>query len=360
MRRYPKGRCIPVLILILGIFGGTVCLQLFFSEVTLPTRTTVTLPVIPSYSVIPRPPMDLEYMYYRRQETIVNPFPYVLLTSPRTACPDGVVLVIVVHSHTSYRDRRDAIRHTWGSYGNGQQGEPRSTRLVFALGIDANVSADAVRAESKIYDDIIQGNFVDVYKNMTLKSLLGLKWVSEQCARVPYMLKSDDDTFISIPYLIEILQAKRPTRSIMGPNNNGSWVYREGRWAVSKELFPFNWYPNYESGSGYVITVDIVRELYETSAYVTALHIEDVYVTGILAKIIGAKHIQRKGFAYWFDNAPKACDFVTRKKISSTNVTANLMYTLWKDMKGLTAEICGRTTASLRDKLLLYKYFIAY
>ena len=349
MRRYLRGR--STLILLLGIFGGNVCLQLFFRRETLSTRMTVTLPVIPS------PPVDLEYMYYRRQETIVNPFPYVLVTSPRTACPDGIILVIVVHSHPSYRDRRDAIRHTWGRYGDGQQGEPRSTRLVFALGVDRNVSADAVRAESEIYDDIIQGNFVDAYKNLTLKSLFGLKWVSEQCARVPYMLKSDDDTFISIPYLIEILQATRPTRSIIGPHNLRSPVYRTGRWAISKELFPFNRYPEYESGSGYVITVDIVRELYETSAYVTPLLIEDVYVTGILAKIIGAKHIVRKGFAIQIDKAPNACDFVTRKKISGTNVTPNLMYTLWKHMKSLTAEICRKTTASLTDKPL-YEYYM--
>ena len=104
------------------------------------------------------------------------------------------------------------------------------------------------------------------------------------------MLKSDDDTFISIPYLIEILKRTRPTRSIMGPLNTRSAAQREGKWAISKELFPFNQYPKYMSGSGYVITVDIVRELYETSAYVTPLFIDDVYVTDILAKIIGVKH----------------------------------------------------------------------
>ena len=140
----------------------------------------------------------------------------------------------------------------------------------------------------------------------------------------------------------------------MGPHNLGSPVYRTGRWAISKELFPFNWYPEYESGSGYVITVDIVRELYETSAYVTPLPIEDVYVTGILAKIIGAKHIVRKGFAFWFEKGAKACDFVTREKITGTNIKPKLMYTLWKQMKGLTAEICQRTTTtSLKDKLVI-------
>ena len=154
------------------------------------------------------------------------------------------------------------------------------------------------------------------------------------------MLKSDDDMFISIPYLIDILQTTRPKRSIMGPFNWHSKVHRRGKWAISKELFPFKWYPAYESGSCYVITVDIVRELYETSAYVTPLFIDDVYVTGILAKIIGVKHVVHEGFAYWIDRAPKACDFVTRKKISGTKVTPKLMYSLWKDMKELTAEKC--------------------
>ena len=349
MRRYLRGRCILLLLLLiyllllilLGIFGGNVCHKRFFSEETLPPMMTVTLPVIP------RPPvrLDLEYMYYRRQETIVNPFPYVLVTSPRTTCPDGIFLVIVVHSHPSYRDRRDAIRRTWGRYGNGQQGAPRTTRIVFALGVGANVNADAVSAESEIYDDIIQGNFVDDYKNMTLKSLLGLKWVSEQCARVPYMMKSDDDMFISIPYLIQILQGTRLKRSIMGPYNKASAVHRVGRWAVSKELFPFVRYPTYDSGSGYVITVDIVGELYETSTHVPLLHIEDVYVTGILAKIIGAKHVVRSGFAYKTDKPPKACDFVNRRKISSTNIKPKFMYALWKDIKGLTEENCRRKPA---------------
>lgn len=361
MRRCPKGW--RLFVLFLSIFvGHRFFLLLFFTEWPVDDHTLVIEDSIQQHVVgvttvaenrststrttrstsmtTMSPDLVLEQAYYRRQATIVNPFPYVLITSPRTACSDGIILIIVVHSHPSYRDRRDAIRRTWGRYGNGHQATPHSTRLVFALGIDAKVSADAVRAESGVYDDIIQGNFIDVYKNMTLKSLLGLKWVSEQCARTPYMLKSDDDMFNSIPYLIDILQAKRPTRSIMGPYNWHSRVRRRGKWGISEALFPFKWYPEYESGSSYVITVDIVRELYDTSAYVTPLFIDDVYVTGILAKIIGVKHIVQEGFSYWIDRAPSACDFVTRKKISGTKVTPKLMYTIWKQMTGLTAEKC--------------------
>ena len=146
MRRYPRRW--RLFIISLSIFGGQsffllhLSTQIFSTTTTTRTTTTTTTTtttwMAPVHVLSPPPfpttAIDLEARYYRRQETIVNPFPYVLVKSPRTACPDGI-LVIVVHSHTSYRDRRDAIRRTWGCYGNGQQEEPRSTRLVFALGV---------------------------------------------------------------------------------------------------------------------------------------------------------------------------------------------------------------------------------
>ena len=282
----------------------------------------------------------LEQDYYRRQATIVNPFPYTTITTPRIACPHDVFLVIVIHSHPTYRDRRDAIRRTWGRYGNGHVEAKGLTRVVFSLGVDTNVSADTIRSESDIYDDIIQANFTDAYRNMTIKSLFGLKWVSENCDRdtVPYMLKSDDDMFISIPYLIDILLTRRPTRSIMGPLNKQSKVYRTGKWALTKTTFPFVWYPPYEGGSCYVISNDIVRGLYETSAYVTPIFIDDVYVTGILARIIGVNHVRQKGFSWWGDRPPTACDFISRKKIAGTKATPTLMYVLWKEVNNANSS----------------------
>ena len=309
--------------------------------------------------------LALEQSYYRRQATIVNPFQYTMITTPRIACPHDVFLIIVIHSHPTYRDRRDAIRRTWGRYGNGHVAANQRTRLVFSLGVDTNVSADTIRSESDIYDDIIQGNFNDVYRNLTLKSLMGLKWVSENCDRdtVPYMLKSDDDMFIEIPYLIEILLTRRPTRSIMGPLNTQSSVRRTGKWALTKKVFPFDWYPPYESGSCYVISNDIVRELYETSAYVTPIFIDDVYVTGILARIIGANHIRQTGFVKGkrdATTAPVARDFVSRGRIAGTQVTPDLMYKLWKEVNSanITRQTPSpRAAASLKKFALTNVYY---
>ena len=311
--------------------------------------------------------LALEQAYYRRQATIVNPFRYTMVTAPRIACPRNVFLVIVIHSHPTYRDRRDAIRRTWGRYGNGHHVKAnRLTRLVFSLGVDTNMSSDTIRSESEIYDDIIQADFTDAYRNLTIKSLLGLKWVSENCDRdtVPYMLKSDDDMFISIPYLIDILLTRRPTRSIMGPLNINAKVFRTGKWAITTKEFPFSWYPLYESGSCYVITSDIVRELYETSAYVPPIFIDDVYVTGILARIIGANHIRQNGFVNGKKDVttpPIAMDFVSRRKIAGTQVTPDIMYKLWKEVNrpNNNNKTKNRQTPSPRAAASL-KGFIGY
>ena len=54
--------------------------------------------------------------------------------------------------------------------------------------------------------DIIQENFLDSYNNLTLKSILMLKYVKNNCEnKVKYVMKCDDDTFINVPNLIHVL-----------------------------------------------------------------------------------------------------------------------------------------------------------
>ena len=43
--------------------------------------------------------------------------------------------------------------------------------------------------EHKLYRDIVQGSFIENYKNLTLKSIMGLKWVSQYCKEAPFAIK---------------------------------------------------------------------------------------------------------------------------------------------------------------------------
>lgn len=41
-------------------------------------------------------------------------------------------------------------------------------------------------------------------------------------------------------------------------------------------------YPNYLSGTGYIMSRDVVTRLYQTALETPLIHIEDVYITGII------------------------------------------------------------------------------
>ena len=48
------------------------------------------------------------------------------------------------------------------------------------------------------YADIVQGNFVDSYHNLSYKATMGNLWVSEFCEQAEFVVKADDDVFIDI------------------------------------------------------------------------------------------------------------------------------------------------------------------
>jgi hypothetical protein len=53
---------------------------------------------------------------------------------------------------------------------------------IFLVGQSFNTTLnELIIQESKLYKDIIQGDFVDTYFNLTMKILMGLKWTHLYC-----------------------------------------------------------------------------------------------------------------------------------------------------------------------------------
>ncbi|XP_023348743.1 beta-1,3-galactosyltransferase 2 [Eurytemora carolleeae] len=104
-------------------------------------------------------------------------------------------MVIIIHSAFPNKEARNAIRETWGN--------PNipgvNTRLVFLLGMgpDANTQ-NSVMSEAMQYKDIVQGDFLDTYRNLSYKSILGKLWVSNFCEQADFVVKADDDTFVDL------------------------------------------------------------------------------------------------------------------------------------------------------------------
>ncbi len=279
-----------------------------------------------------------EKEYYRVRDVKVNSFNHKFLTKANYICDNSTDVIVLIHSLHTYYERRRAIRDTWaGAVVRGlwpiNVTIHENIKVAFVLGLHHNNTwNDLLKREIETYGDIIQGDFFEHYHNMTRKSLLGLKWVRDYCSSAKFLIKSDDDMIINFPYLLKILRTTNMNKGIMGPHNPSSRALRKGKWGLSKEEFPFYRFPEYQSGAAYIISADLVKSLFEISEYVPWIFIDDVYITGILAKIIGAKHVLKYGFAYWNSKKPKPCDLLKEEKITATKMTPAVLRTIWFHM----------------------------
>lgn len=200
-------------------------------------------------------------------------------------------LVVFVASAPSHREARDAIRDTWGRRSYLTH---RSTKVIFLLG--RSPFDREIKAESQVHGDIVQGNFTDSYDNLTLKSVMMLHWTRSFCPDVDHIMKTDDDVYVNLDNLVHHLS------SVMGDQRHwiqgcikrhaGTPLHGVG---VGQPLNPVDLnnlpkaHPDFVAGAGYVISSDLVEDLLVASARVTWVPLEDVFLTGRCAALLGVK-----------------------------------------------------------------------
>ena len=73
------------------------------------------------------------------------------------------------------------------------------TKLAFLLGRPADdKKQEILEEESRKHRDIVQGDFMDTYHNLSYKAIMGNLWVSEFCDQAEFVVKTDDDMFIDL------------------------------------------------------------------------------------------------------------------------------------------------------------------
>ena len=79
----------------------------------------------------------------------------------------------------------------------------------FMLGTSENGSnTNKILAESDQNNDIIIGNFIDDYYNLTVKSLSALQWSIDVCTETKSIVLCDDDVHFNDPKVIRSLASK--------------------------------------------------------------------------------------------------------------------------------------------------------
>ncbi|NXH95114.1 B3GT2 galactosyltransferase, partial [Pachycephala philippinensis] len=190
-------------------------------------------------------------------------------------------LVLLVSTTAAELHYRKAIRESWGN-----EAAVPGVNIVrlFLLGIGTkDADEEVVLRESEEYHDIIQQDFLDTYNNLTLKTLMGMRWVASYCNGTRFAMKTDTDVFVNTVYLVEKLLKPLPPLTenyFTGFLMTGNTPIRnkDSKWYISEEEFPGNSYHPFCSGTGYVFSGDLAAKIVNASLTIKFIHLEDVYV----------------------------------------------------------------------------------
>jgi len=233
----------------------------------------------------------------RDTNLLIRPEVSTTLIHPRIACnkkgneesDDGFTLLVVVCSGLTNFEQRRAIRESWG------QDAHEDVKIVFLVGtqpisektnktVARGIMKDVV-SESEKYGDIVQEDFADSYANLTIKSLMMLKWFDQACSgKATYLMKTDDDMYVNLDNLLDLVRHNKDPYLMTGSVICGAKPIRDpyNKWYSPKYMYEGKVYPMYLSGTGYVMSGSVAGMLYQASHSVPALHLEDAYITGIL------------------------------------------------------------------------------
>lgn len=135
---------------------------------------------------------------------------------------------------------------------------------------------------------MIQSDFLDSYKNLTIKTMVMFEWLSTHCPNSFYAMKIDSDIFLNVPNLVKMLWDAPRQLYMTGFVVRHAYIVRlkTSKWFMPYSVFPESSYPPYAMGLGYVFSMDLPKKIIEASAHVKALYIEDVYV-GLCMRHLG-------------------------------------------------------------------------
>jgi hypothetical protein len=144
--------------------------------------------------------------------------------------------------------------------------------IVFVLGkSQSTVINRAIAKESHIYGDIVQGDFVDSYSNLTFKSLMTWRWIKHNCRKAKYFMKLDSDVFMNTRKVLEhIINKKLFNPSDLSISGN-IWRghkpnrHKKNKWYISTKDFPENVYPAFAQGFFYILSNQLPPLLYKLS-----------------------------------------------------------------------------------------------
>jgi len=195
-----------------------------------------------------------------------------------TQCADSVkdpLLFIGVNSAPNNFERRMEVRNSWMKDQILKQDENGMSAVKAKFVVGKFMDEDTrlkVEEEHRHYGDILFLDVEEGYDNLNKKSVAYFRWFavnfccSEDYAPYAYAMKLDDDSWPNLGLLLPYLNKKKDETNQLQYIGALLWhgaVLRDGKNAETAELqdFPYNTYPAYAAGSGYILSMGVTRAM---------------------------------------------------------------------------------------------------
>ncbi|XGW02106.1 hypothetical protein V3C99_014281 [Haemonchus contortus] len=199
------------------------------------------------------------------------------------------LIVVTVLSVANDYKKRLAIRRSWASPMNSKEIKRGRVVVFFILSVpswDNPRQLKELLEEQYRYRDLIATDLTDSYENLVQKVHACMTFHMQFCPSVPFLLKVDDDVAVHPDRLVAswIWEPGSLRRLYCSVHYNTAPIRDPyNKWYVSKDVWPFKYYPPYCNGPFYVMGNETVKEIAETSLYFAPFVMEDVFYTGLVA-----------------------------------------------------------------------------
>ena len=205
-------------------------------------------------------------------------------------------LIIVVNSAGYNFNRRNHIRSTWGTL--QPQASNETLKVIFMVARSRNVTIDKLlMIESQKYQDILMGDFIDDYKNNTLKTIYSHYRINQAC-KTNFLLKTDDDVYVNVIPLLENIKYINPKSILYAglilPSKSDRAVVRSEscsssyicKWATERKVWPFEYHVKFARGLGVLLSKPALDLLVNNYKYIYGplVHTDDPYVAYVLKR----------------------------------------------------------------------------
>ncbi|KAK3609351.1 hypothetical protein CHS0354_024895 [Potamilus streckersoni] len=205
----------------------------------------------------------------------------------------NISVLIVVKTDPLNFERRKIIRDTWSNYTYFQHFGV--IRTLFLMGkVPKSEIQQNISREFDENLDILQGDFLDTYRNLTNKGVMGLRWITENCMQAKMIVEVDDDIVLNTYSLLQIVYPNYVNKIRYILCN----IFMDGKAPIVRDV-KHKWfvddselkriglldkkiYPPYCSGFTVILATDLIPAMFGIAHVTQFFWVDDVYMYGLL------------------------------------------------------------------------------